>query len=138
MSSEENRQIIIDYNNALHKGAPKTSELIDQYVDDPELKRHIEVFETAFPGYTLEVKAVIAQDDQVMMNFIFHGIYQSEMFGIPPQNQTVSVPGMIQYGMKDGKIINHQMIIDTMSLMEQIGAFASAIESYQKSHTIAH
>lgn len=136
MTAEQNKRITIEYNNALHKGAPKTAELINKYVEDQELKRHIEVFEKSFPGYTLDWDIIIAEGTKVFMDFIFQGVYKGGLYDIPSKDQKVSVPGMIIYEMENGKIVHHKMVIDSMALMEQIGAFdqPEAVTAHNQVH----
>ena len=123
MQAENNKHIIQQYFEDLSR-KPKTQELIDKYIsdEDMELKQHIQVFEASFPGYKLEPKEIIAEDDKVSVSFTFIGTHKAEFHGIPASENTVSIPGFISYHMRDGKIVAHDMVVDTMMLMQQLGA----------------
>ena len=107
MSAEQNKRIIQQYFNDL-RGKPKTRALMDKYISDrdEELKQHIEVFEAAFPGYDLEAKEIVAEDDKVFISFNFKGTHQGAFNGIPPTRKTVHIPGSI---------------VDTLLLLQQLG-----------------
>lgn len=124
MSTQQNKQRIRAYLEELHNGQPKTREMMDRYItdEDAELKDHIQGFEAAFPGYFLEAKEIIAEDDKVAVSFDFKGAHKAEFMGIPATHKEVSVPGFICYYMKDGMIIAHDMVVDSMALMQQLGA----------------
>ncbi len=126
MSTEKNRQIIQAYFEELNSGRPKNQEMMDRYISDAdmELKQHIQVFEASFPGYKLEPKEFIAEEDKVSVSFTFIGVHKGEFHGVPASNKEVSIPGFISYHLQDGKIVSHDMVVDTMALMQQIGAFA--------------
>jgi predicted ester cyclase len=46
--------------------------------------------------------------------------------GIPPTGKEVTFDGIIIYRLANGKIVEHWMQTDTMSLMQQLGAMAPA------------
>ncbi len=127
MQAENNKRIIQQYFEDLNS-KPKTKDLIDQYIsdEDMELKEHIQVFEAAFPGYKLEPKETIVEEDKVSVSFNFIGTQKGDFNGIPASNKTVNIPGFISYHVKDGKIVSHDMVVDTMSLMQQLGAIPEA------------
>lgn len=137
MKTAENKRIIQTYFKELHEGEAKTREMMDRYIsdEDAELKDHIQVFEAAFPGYFLETKEIIAEDDKVAVSFNFKGTHKAEFMGVPASNKEVNVPGFICYYMKDGMITGHDMVVDSMVLMQQIGAIPGAAESDTKKDT---
>ena len=118
-----NKEIIETYLDELN-GKPKTQEMMDRYIsdEDKELKDHIQVFEASFPGYQLAPKEIIVEGDKVSVSFVFKGTHKGEFMGQAASNNEVSIPGFISYHMRDGKIVAHDMVVDTMALMQQIGA----------------
>ena len=123
MSAQQNKRFIEQYFADL-ASKPKTPELIDKYISDQdmELKEHIQVFEHSFPGYQLEPKEIICDDDnKVSVSFVFKGTHKNEFNGIPATNKEVSIPGFISYHIADGKIVAHDMVVDTLMLMQQLG-----------------
>lgn len=119
MKSKENKQVIQDY---LDTFARDTEAAIDRYVADPELREHIIIFEEGLPGYQLHVEDMLAEGDKVVVRCQAVGTHTGPLFDVPPSGQNVEVPLIIIYQLQDGKIVNHWMQADTLSLMQQIGA----------------
>ena len=126
MSEQENREFIARYAEALN-GKPKPESVLDQYVADPELKHHIQVFEAAFPSYGFVVDDMLAEGDKVCLRGTFHGVHQHEFMGIPASGKQVSASLMIIYRIRDGKIVEHWMNADTLGLMQQLGGVPAAV-----------
>jgi len=119
--SEQNKQLVKEYAEALRTQG-KTREVIDQYISDQdlELKKHIEVFEAAFPQYELLPQDLIAEGDKVVLRFRFAGTHKGEFMGVPPTGNDVETDGIIIYQLQNNKIINHWMQVDTVGLMQQL------------------
>lgn len=122
MSAQENKRIIEQYLQDLNT-KPKTTALINQYISDQdmELKEHIQVFEHSFPGYQLAPKEIIAEANKVSVSFVFEGTHKNDFNGIPATNKSVSIPGFISYHLENGLIVAHDMVVDTLALMQQLG-----------------
>lgn len=123
MSAQKNKRIIQQYFSDLNSGKPKDQAMIDRYISDQdmELKEHIQVFEHSFPGYRLEPKEIITEEDKISVSFVFKGTHKREFNGIPATNKDVSIPGFISYHLENGKIVAHDMVVDTLLLMQQLG-----------------
>ena len=119
MTTEQNRQLIRDY---IDLAASDKQALIDKYVADPELKEHIILFEEAMPGYQLHVEDILADGDKVVVRAQTVGTHTGPLFGVPGSGREVRVPLIIIYQIENGKIVDHWMQADTLSLMQQIGA----------------
>jgi predicted ester cyclase len=124
--TEQNKQLVKQYLEEV-SGRDKPQSLINQYVSDqdPELKQHIEVFEAAFPHYSLLIQDLIAEDDKVTVRFRFEGTHKGEFMGMPPTGNDVKTEGIIIYQLKDNKIINHWMQVDAVGLTQQLQAEGS-------------
>ena len=75
---------------ARQRGQPKPPELVEQYVAEQPLKDHIAMNEAAFPGYTLSVEQMIAEDDLVAVIGRASGTHKGPFMGMPPTGK----PGM--------------------------------------------
>lgn len=122
MSAQKNKRIIQQYFSDI-SGKPKTRSTIDRYISDQdlELKEHIQVFEASFPCYVMDAKEIIAEDDKISISFVFEGTHKNDFNGIPATNKTVTIPGFISYHLEDGMIVAHDMVVDTLALMQQLG-----------------
>lgn len=115
----ESKQLIQEYFNAL-SGQPKTNRLLDRYVSDSALKEHIRVAEAAFPEYELTPNLLVAEADLVAARCTFRGVHKGEFAGIQATGNPVSAELMIFYRIRDGKIAEHWMQMDTPALIGQL------------------
>lgn len=124
MNAQENKEFIRKYFEAL-SGKPKPPELVDQYVAEQPLKDHIAMNEAAFPGYELRIEQMIAEDDLVSVIGRANGTHKGAFMGMPPTGKSWDVPLHITYRVKDGKIIEHWLVLDTAAFMQQLGMIPS-------------
>ncbi len=121
MSAESNREFIQRYAAALSRNR-KTPELVAQYVEDVALQEHIALFEAAFPGYEFIVDDVIAEGDKVALRATFKGTHKAEFQGIAPTGRGVTLPVQIIYRLANGRITEHWLSVDSLSLLQHLGA----------------
>ena len=95
--------------------------MVNQYVEEQPLRDHIAQAEAGFPKYVLEVEDMIAEGDQVAVKCRLIGTHQGEYNGIPATGKSVDVPFHITYRIKDGKIVDHWMVMDSMVFLQQLG-----------------
>ncbi len=119
MNPEANKTLIERYIAALRKDKDSA---MDTFVADEELKHHILMYEASFPGYWIETQESIAERDLVSIRGFIHGVHSGPLMNIAPTGKHVVVPLFIIYRIADGKIVQHWMLADMPSLMQQIGA----------------
>jgi len=115
----DSKQLIQEYFNAL-SGRPKTEEILNRYISDPALKEHIRLAEDAFPEYELLPSLIVAEADLIAARCTFRGVHKGQFAGIPATGKGVSVELMIFYRIRDSRITEHWMQMDTGALMEQL------------------
>ncbi len=122
MSAVENKVFVRRYLEAI-SGKEKPATLVDRYVADADqaLKQHIAYIEAAFPRYELLEEDMIAEKDEVVVRFTLRATHKGEFMGIPATGKQITVPGIIIYRIADGKIVEHWMQVDSMSMMQQLG-----------------
>lgn len=114
-----NKDFVLRYFAALN--VDKSPATVDEYMTDEVLKEHIVMFERAFPGYQLEAKEMIAEGDQVFVLATFTGIHNGDLMGIAPTGKSVEIDIALTYHIVDGKIADHYMLADLLTLMQQVG-----------------
>jgi predicted ester cyclase len=119
MNPDTNKALIEDYFAALRKD--KTS-AIDTFVAEEELEQHILMYEASFPGYWLEAQEMIAERDLVSIRGLVHGVHKGPLMQLAPTGKQVTVPFFIIYRIADEKIVQHWMLVDMPSLMQQLEA----------------
>jgi predicted ester cyclase len=124
MNTQENKELIRAYFQALN-GKPKPPELVDQYVAEQPLKDHIAMYEAAFPEYGLLVEQMIAEDDLVSVIGRASGTHNGPFMGMPPTGKSWDVPIHITYQVKNRKIVDHWLVVDTAAFMQQLGMIPS-------------
>ena len=115
----DNKEFIQEYLATLC-GSPKTEQLIDCFVADPLLKAHILEAEAAFPGCQLAIEQMVAEGDTVAVRATMNATHTGPFAGIQPTGRTVSVGCMVFYRIADGRIVQHWMQLDAMSLVSQL------------------
>jgi predicted ester cyclase len=116
----ENKDLILRYGEALSK--EKTLETCQKFTTDQELIEHIQFFESVFPNYQVFPDEMIAEGNKVVMRARLTGRHEGEFQGIPPTHKDIEFPFVIMYQIENGKIVDHWLIADQMTLMEQLGA----------------
>lgn len=83
---------------------------------------------TAFPDMRWSVQEQIAEDSRVLTRFVWEGTQRGDFLGIPPTHRAVSVWGMVIDQFEGEKVKSTRILMDTMGLMQQLGALAGAPE----------
>ena len=117
MNPDTNKTLIERYFAALRKDKKSA---MDTFVADEELNHHINMYEESFPGYWLEAQDIIAEGDLVSIRGLIHGVHNGPLMQLPPTGKQVAVPFFIIYRIADGKIVQHWMLADMPSLMQQL------------------
>ncbi len=122
MSTAENKEFLRRYLEAL-SGKPKPASVVDQFVAEQPLKDHIAGAEAGFPEYVLEAVEMIAEGDKVAVKARLKGTHLGPYNGIPATGREVDFLFHITYQIRDGKIIDHWMLVDGVEFMQQLGVF---------------
>jgi steroid delta-isomerase-like uncharacterized protein len=83
----------------------------------------------AFPDMHWRVEEQIAEDTRVLTRFRWSGTHQGEFLGIPATNRVVRVWGMVIDRFEGDKITSTRILMDTVSLLQQLGVVPSAPEA---------
>ena len=85
-------------------------------------KQVIGMFRAAFPDMTFTAEDTIAEGDHVVARFTMRGTHRGELMGIPATGKSVKINGIDIARISGGKISEHWGQMDTMGLMQQLGA----------------
>ena len=125
MSLEENKAFIRRYLDAI-SGKPKTESVMRLFSAEQPLIDHVMVAEASFPLYRLDADELVAEGDLVSVRGMIRGKHLGAGMGIPPTGKDVEFSIFITYRIENGKIVDHWMLTDNMTMMQQIGAVQSA------------
>jgi predicted ester cyclase len=120
MSAEENKKFIRRYLDAIND-KPKTAAILDLFITDQSLKDHITASEAGFPLYRIDAEEIVAEGDLVCVRGWVRGTNKGSFMGIPPTGKEVNFSIFLTYKISGGKIVDHWMLTDNMTLMQQLG-----------------
>ena len=79
----------------------------------------------AFPNLHVTIQEQIAEDQKVMTRKTFSGTHGGEFLGVPASNRQVEFEVIDIMSVVDNQITDHRVIVDNLSLMQQLGAIPS-------------
>ena len=77
---------------------------------------------SAFPDFKATIDDIIAEGDKVVIRQTWSGTQKGEFMGIPPTGKSVSIGVIDIIRMGDGKVVEHWGQMDSMGMMQQLGA----------------
>jgi predicted ester cyclase len=123
MSKENNKIVVRRYiEEVINQG---NLELIDTCFA-PDMREQVKGFLTSsndpFPDGREEIQELIAEDDIVMVRWIFRGTQQGEFMGIAPTWKPIEITGYGTYRLENDQIVWDTVSFDWLAALEQIGA----------------
>ncbi len=85
------------------------------------VRTKVAAFTTAFPDLRIDYELIVTEGDTVAGRFNLTGTHAGDFGGIAPTGATVDVQGHDMVRMRDGKVAEHWLVIDMLSLMQQLG-----------------
>jgi steroid delta-isomerase-like uncharacterized protein len=77
---------------------------------------------SAFPDFNATIDDIIAEGDKVVIRMTWRGTQQGEFLGVPPTGKSVSIGVIDIIRMANGKVVEHWGQMDSMGMMQQLGA----------------
>ena len=77
---------------------------------------------SAFPDFKATIDDMVAEDDKVVLRMTWRGTHQGEFMGVPPTGRNVSFGVIDIIRIAGGKFVEHWGQMDSMGLMQQLGA----------------
>jgi steroid delta-isomerase-like uncharacterized protein len=88
----------------------------------------------AFPDMHWCVEEQLAEDTRVLTRFRWSGTHQGEFLGIPATHRVVRVWGMVIDRFEGDKVTSTRILMDTLSLLQQLGVGPTAPEAGADPH----
>lgn len=76
----------------------------------------------AFPDLRVEISEQIAEDDRVVTRKTFRGTHDGPFLGLPATGSSVRFEVIDILTIRDRRICEHRLVLDKLSLMQQLGA----------------
>ena len=77
---------------------------------------------SAFPDFKATIDDILAEGDKVVIRMTWSGTQKGEFMGIPATGKRVSFGVIDIIRITNGKLVEHWGQMDSMSLMQQLGA----------------
>jgi steroid delta-isomerase-like uncharacterized protein len=90
----------------------------------------------AFPDSKWNVEEQIAEGNKVLTRFTWSGTHQEEFLGIPATNRPIKIWGMVIDRFENGKVKSTRILLDTLSMMQQLGVVPAAPDSGSNSNAV--
>ncbi len=85
------------------------------------LKQLIAMFRTACPDLSCKVEDEITQDNKVAAHWKMRGTHTGPFLGNPPTSKPIVVQGLIYVCIENDQITESWLMIDQMSVLQQLG-----------------
>ena len=136
MSSNDNKSVIRMFiEDVINQGRLERADdvVIEDFVElDPlpgqaqgreGLKGVIRQMRSAFPDIRWTVDEMLAEDDKVLTRFTWSGTHQGAFLGVPATGRRITVKGMVIDRLVAGRMADSRILMDTLGMMQQLGAF---------------
>jgi steroid delta-isomerase-like uncharacterized protein len=127
--SKENKALVQGFYDDINRGDVDAfgAKLADDFVEHeafpgvPPTKQGVgmlfEQLRKAFSGFRMNVDAIAAEGDMVVVRGTMTGTHVGEFMGIPPSGKEVRVPFCDWTRVRGGKAVEHWGVSDTSALM---------------------
>lgn len=75
----------------------------------------------AIPDWRMDVRAVVADGDDVFAHWHLTGTHEGPLLGIAPTGKQLAIDGMDHFVVRDGKVVSNFVVFDQMQYARQIG-----------------
>ncbi len=83
---------------------------------------------SAFPDFKATIDDILAEGDKVVIRMTWSGTQKGEFMGVPATGKRVSVGVIDIIRITNGKLVEHWGLMDSTSLMQQLGAIPAPVE----------
>ena len=89
------------------------------------IKAHVTEWLSAFPDLTFTVEQMFADGDRVISQLAMDGTQTGQWLGISPTRKRVNIRMITMHGIRKGKIIEDWVLVESLGLLQQLGALPS-------------
>jgi steroid delta-isomerase-like uncharacterized protein len=97
----------------------------DPFLDDAQgvaaFRQLLGLFDSAFPHHRVQINALIAEGEYVVVLHTHTATQRGPFMGLPPTGRTVVVNGLELFRLEDGKVVEFWRKDDDASLLMQLG-----------------
>jgi predicted ester cyclase len=136
--SEQNKAAVRDCFEEASRGnfGALDSILSPDYVLHPEgvrgaegLAEMVQGYREAIGGLTVTIDQQFTEGDYVATRYTIRGRHEGELMGAAPTGRDIEFTGLTVSRCRDGRIEEEWELVDTVSLLQQVGALPDAAQS---------
>jgi steroid delta-isomerase-like uncharacterized protein len=86
------------------------------------IKAHVREWLNGFPDLKFTIEQQVSEDERVASQVVMTGTHKGPWLGIPPTGRTVSIRMMTIHRIRQGKIIEDWVLVESLGLFQQLGA----------------
>jgi steroid delta-isomerase-like uncharacterized protein len=87
------------------------------------VKRHLAMYRSGFADLRVAVEDVLSEGDRVVARTTTEGTHTGPFLGHPPTFRRFRAEGLDIFRLRDGKLVEHWGVFDTLGMLIQIGLY---------------
>jgi steroid delta-isomerase-like uncharacterized protein len=91
-----------------------------------DIREAVERAHATFAGFREEIKAIVADDDRVVVHFTITGTHTGPWGPVPASGRPVAFDEIVIMTVRDGKVAHQTGVIDNVTGLRQVGVLAAA------------
>lgn len=84
------------------------------------IRQVVTMFRTAFPDLHIDIEAMVAEGDTVVVRATTRGTHQGPLLGVAPTGRRVAMSGLTMVTVRDGRVVESWVKNDVAGLMRQL------------------
>jgi steroid delta-isomerase-like uncharacterized protein len=85
------------------------------------LVNHVRTFHETFPDVTIQVKRIIASEDEVVGVWRLKGTHSQELFGVPATGRVLEFDVASIFKLRDGMLVDYTLVAGGLEAAIQMG-----------------
>jgi steroid delta-isomerase-like uncharacterized protein len=94
--------------------------LMGKYGRD-QIKKHVQMYRTAFPDLSVTIDDVVAAGDKVLVRWTCKATHRGVFLGKPATGKNVMIDGLSVYNFRNGKIVEEWTHWGALRLLQDLG-----------------
>ena len=121
MTTNENKALVQRYIDQLNqRNVAILDELVANEFREAVRQGYLRII-TAFPDYTVVVQDMVAEGEQVVVEWSHTGVHNGVYDGLPPTGKTITGSAISIYRLRDGQIVDARGAWDQAAIWQQLG-----------------
>jgi steroid delta-isomerase-like uncharacterized protein len=98
----------------------------EPFIGPEGFREYIGAVRAGMPDTHVDVHDLVAEGDTVVAFWTLHGTHTATLLGIPPLGNRIALDALELVRLRDGKLVEIRLTMDTIGLMRQLGVLPGA------------